>query len=134
MPASDQEIFELLYGMLKGYYQALIDGALRVNAIFLVATGWIVASSTAGPYLQQHRTAQQTVMALVIVTHLLFLLIALRAFALSRSTTRLLHDLNYMPARYYDNHRIRPVMLALWYGTNLLITISLVFALVLNPS
>jgi hypothetical protein len=132
IPASDQEIFELLYGMLKGYYQGLIDGALRVNGIFLVATGWIVASATSAAYLQAHPTARRTVVALVIVAHGLYLLIAFRAFALSRSTARLLGELNYMPQRYYENYRIRPLTLAVWYFTNLLITAGIVSALLIQ--
>lgn len=132
MPASDQEVFELLYAMLKGYYQGLIDGALRVNGIFLVATGWIVASATSAAYLQAHPTARQTVIALVVVAHGLYLLIALRAFALSRSTARLLTELNYMPPKYYEHHRIRPLTLAVWYLTNLLITGGIVSALLIQ--
>jgi hypothetical protein len=118
--------------MLKGYYQGLIDGALRVNGIFLVAAGWIVASPTAATFLQTHATARQTVMALVLFAHGLFFLIALRAFALSRSTARLLGDLNYMPPKYYDNHRIRPMTLGMWYLSNLLITGGIVSALVFH--
>ena len=132
MPASDKEIFELLYGMLKHYYQGLIDGALRVNGIFLVATGWILTSATSAAYLHDHPTARSTVIGIVIVTHGLYLLIALRAFTLSRSTVRLLGDLDYMPAKYYENHRIRPVTLAVWYFTNLLATGGMVAALMIQ--
>lgn len=132
MPASDREIFELLYGMLKGYYQGLIDGALRVNGIFLVATGWLLASATTAGYLQAHPPARHAVIALVIGVHALYLFIALRAFALSTSTARLLRDLNYMPPQYYENHRIRPVTLVVWYLTNLLITGGIVSALLIQ--
>lgn len=132
MSASDQEIFNLLYAMLKGYYQGLIDGALRVNGIFLVASGWILTSSTPASYLTAHVTARHTVIALVIVVHALFLLIALRGYALSRSTARLLGELNYMPVKYYQNHRIRPVTLAAWYLTNLLITGGFIAALMIQ--
>ncbi len=132
MPASDREIFDLLYGMLKYYYQGLVDGALRVNGIFLVATGWLLASATASGYLQAHATARYAAVGLVVVAHGLYLVIALRAFALSRSTARLLNDLNYMPSQYYENHRIRPVTLTVWYLTNLLVTGGIVSALVIQ--
>jgi hypothetical protein len=38
MPASDQATLELLYGMLKGHYQGLVDSALRVLGFIL---GWV---------------------------------------------------------------------------------------------
>jgi hypothetical protein len=132
MPASDKEIFDLLYNMLKGYYLGLIDGALRVNGIFLVAAGWVLTSSTPAAYLQAHPEARTAVISLVIVAHGLYLLIAVRAFALSRSTTHLLGDLDYMPPKYYANHVIRPVTLAMWYFTNLIVTGGIVAALSLR--
>jgi hypothetical protein len=66
------------------------------------------------------------------VAHGLYLLIGLRAFALSRSTSRLLVELDYMPPKHYDNHRIRSVTIALWYFTNLLITAGIVSALMIR--
>jgi len=75
MPASDRERFELLYGMLKGYYQSLVDGALRVNGIFLIAAGWILTSSTPISYLERHAVARHAAIALVLVAHGLYLLI-----------------------------------------------------------
>lgn len=132
MPASDQETFELLYGMLKGYYQGLVDGALRVNGFFLIAGGWLLTSSTPSSALQTHLPVRHTAIALLVLAHGLYFFIALRAFLLSRSTERLLGELSYMPSKYYANHCIRPVTVAMWYLSNVLITGGIVSALALQ--
>jgi hypothetical protein len=132
MPASDKEMFELLYAMLKSYYLGLVDGALRVNGFFLLAGGWLLTSAAPIAVLHENPTVRTTAVTLLLLAHGLYLLIAIRAFVLSRATARLLADLAYMPPKYYANHCIRPVTLALWYFTNLIVTGGIVSALVIH--
>jgi hypothetical protein len=100
MPASEKEVFDLLYDMLEGYYRGLIEAALKVAGPFLIVAGWLLTSQAMLSQVRSNAGIRYSFMGLILVAHSLYLIVALRAYLLSRSTYRPLEELNYMDPKY----------------------------------
>jgi hypothetical protein len=129
MPATQKEKFDLLFDMLKQYYQGLLDGLIKTAGVLIIVAGWVATSSTLTDHLRNNPWERHIGVVLVAIGHILFAIIAYRVYWLSGKTYDLLREVDYFDPRYYENYRVRRVTFLLYYSANLVITIGIIMML-----
>ncbi|HEX6749079.1 MAG TPA: hypothetical protein VF092_17400 [Longimicrobium sp.] len=129
MRATKKETFDLLFDMLKQYYQGLLDGLIKTAGVLIIVAGWVATSSTLAEHLRTHRWERYIGIGLIAMGHILFAIIAYRVYRLSHRTYDLLKEVDYLDSRYYDNFLVRRITYLLYYSANLVITLGIILML-----
>jgi hypothetical protein len=126
MTATDKEKFELLYEMLRSYYQSLFDGTVKAAGVLLIIAGWVASSDSLRRELCLHHTIRWVALALPCVAFTLYLFIAIRIYVLSNSAAARLDALQYMDAGCYSNYRLRWFTLLVYCIADLALTVAII--------
>jgi len=116
-----KEQFTVLYGSYARAYERFVENAYKTTTIMLIVLGWLLSSESARTLLRSDHTVL-TMCVLLIALAALSIWVTFHRLAKSSAGLRgQLEHLAYIEARFYDQHRIVPLMYLAVLGQNLLL-------------
>ena len=121
----------MLFGLLKDYYNLMVDNSLRHAAVEVLILGWMITSESARNFWQSHRAVSWFACTVTLLYATFQSAWMWKNYVRSRIAYMQLCKLGYMPSEYFGPRRIPLFMLisfiAAHWGVAILISSIIVF-------
>jgi hypothetical protein len=106
LEASTKEKFDMLFGLLKGYFNQLVDNSFRHATVEALILGWLITSESARNFLQNNRVVSWFACGVVLLYATFHSTWIWKNYLRSCIAYTQLCKLGYMPSEYFGPRRI----------------------------
>jgi hypothetical protein len=131
--ADTKEQFDLLYGDLRSYHEAFVDGSIKVAGFQILVAGWLITSKDAREALHASFAGRLIGITALLLGSFVYTFIAVRVYIYSHHIFRLISKLGYMPPTHYEARVVKKITLVLFVCANLLLTLVACCLAALHP-
>ena len=104
---STKDKFELAYKSLKDKHDGYIQEVMKTTAFILLAIGWILTSDKSRVFIGGNVSAYYSLLFAILIMALIYTYAQYGSFYFTNERIKLLNELNYVDATYYDQYRIK---------------------------
>jgi len=104
--ASVKEKFDLLFVLLKDYFNQIVDNSFRHATVEVVVLGWLISSESARNFFQSNRVVSWYACSVTLLYAIFHSIWIWKNYLRSRTAYVQLCKLGYMPSEFFDSPRI----------------------------
>ena len=129
--ASAKEKFDMLFGLLKDYFNQMVDNSFRHATVEALILGWLITSESARNFLHNNPVVSWFACGWILLYAAFHSTWIWKNYLRSRIAYMQLRKLGYMPSEYFGPRRIPLLMpisfVVLHWGVAILISSIIVF-------
>lgn len=110
LEASAKEKFDMLFGLLKEYFNQMVDNSFRHATVEVLILGWLITSESARNFFQNNHMVSWFACSVTLLYATFHSTWIWKNYLRSRIAYMQLRELGYMPSEYFGPRRIPLLM------------------------